>query len=128
MDDYLRGDLYGQRQGEPDIAFSSLNPDHAMAIYNDFRAVDGPDDAGLPDFNTSSVARLWMGARTLLARVLGRPGPKRNQGPAVAAVEAGIGMSVTYDGGITWTGGFMPGLPVRRLSRVVRFPRAAWRG
>ena len=123
--DYLRGDLYGQRQGEPDIAFSSLNPDHAMAIYNDFRAVDVPDDASLPDFNTSTVARLWTGARTLLARVLGRPGPKPNPGPPVAAVEAGIGMSVTYDGGITWTGGFMPGLPFDDSPASVRFPRPA---
>jgi CARDB len=109
--DYLRGDLYGQRQGEPDIAFSSLNPDHAMAIYNDFRAVDVPNDATLPDFNSSAIARLWMGARTLLARVLGRPAPKPAAGPPVAALEAGIGMSLTYDGGMTWTGGFMPGLP-----------------
>jgi hypothetical protein len=109
--DYLRGDLYGQRQGEPDIAFSSLNPDHAMAIYNDFRAVDVPADPSLPDFNSSAIARLWSGARTLLARVLGRTGPKPAPGPPVAALEAGIGMSVTYDGGMTWTGGFMPGLP-----------------
>jgi hypothetical protein len=109
--DYLRGDLYGQRQGEPDIAFSSANPDHVLAIYNDFRAVDVPLDANLPDFNTSTVARLWEGLRTLFARLLGWPESKPSQGPPVAALEAGIGMSVSYDGGITWTGGFMPGLP-----------------
>jgi len=109
--DYLRGDLYGQRQGEPDLAFSSLNPDHAMTIYNDFRAVDVPADPHLPDFNTSTVARLWDGFRTLFAKLLGWPEPKPSLDPPVAALEAGIGMSVTYDGGTTWIGGFMPGLP-----------------
>lgn len=109
--DYLRGDLYGQRQGEPDIAFSSLNPDHAMAIYNDFRAVDVPANPNLPDFNTSTVARLWEGVRTLFARLVGWPESKPSQDPPVAALEAGVGISVTYDGGTTWVGGFMPGLP-----------------
>jgi len=110
--DFLRGDAYAQRQGEPAIAFSSVNPDHVLAFYNDFRAVQLADEPGLPDFTTSPnlVARLWRGTTSLVARLLGRPAPTRTP-PPVAAREAGGGMSVSYDGGLTWIGGFMPGLP-----------------
>ncbi|MGB5295419.1 MAG: hypothetical protein WBP34_10750 [Thermoanaerobaculia bacterium] len=46
--DYARGDLYGNRQGEPKVAVSTANPDHLLAVYNDFRMVDVPDDPPLP--------------------------------------------------------------------------------
>lgn len=110
--DYLRGDLYGQRQQEPSVVVSSVNKDHVLAFYNDFRAVDVPNDPPLPGLLSSTFSgRLWSGMRGLLARLLGRPEPEGDKRTAVAAFEAGIGMSVSYDGGLTWTGGFMPGLP-----------------
>ncbi|MGB5391813.1 MAG: hypothetical protein WBP10_16680, partial [Thermoanaerobaculia bacterium] len=46
--DYARGDLYGNRQGEPKVAVSTVNPDHMLAVFNDFRLVDVPDDPPLP--------------------------------------------------------------------------------
>ncbi len=36
----LKGDGYLQRQVEPTIAASTLNPDHLLAFFNDYRAVD----------------------------------------------------------------------------------------
>ena len=88
---------------------SSLNKDHILTFYNDFRAVDVAVDEPLPGLlSSTSGGGLWNRMRGLVARLLGRPPARRT---AVAAHEAGIGMSVSYDGGLTWTGGFMPGLP-----------------
>ncbi len=111
--DYLRGDLYGQRQDEPSIAVSTVNKDHIIAFYNDFRTVDVPSDPPIPGLIASTgLERLWTGARRLLANLVGRPEADRSDRPAYeASSEAGIGMSVSYDGGLTWTGGFVPGLP-----------------
>ena len=44
---YLKGDGYLQRQLEPTIAVSTRNPDHLVAFFNDYRAVDIGDDIGL---------------------------------------------------------------------------------
>jgi len=111
--DYLRGDLYGQRQDEPSIAVSTLNKDHIIAVYNDFRAVDVPTDPALGT-SASTLARLWNGVRGWFAKLTGGSGSDRGAmgDPDLAAnQEAGIGMSVSYDGGLTWIGGFVPGLP-----------------
>jgi CARDB len=113
--DYLRGDLYGQRQDEPSIAVSTLNKDHIIAVYNDFRAVDVPTDPALGT-TASALARLWTGVRGWLAKLGSGSRSDRDRGamgdPDLAAnQEAGIGMSVSYDGGLTWIGGFVPGLP-----------------
>ena len=112
QNDFLRGDLYGQRQVEPSIVVSSLNKDHMMAFYVDFRTVDVPGGPLPPEgrANSGFASRLWNGTRSLFARLLGGSAP-RGKGAPVAALQAGIGMSVSYDGGLTWTGGFMPGLP-----------------
>ena len=40
------GDGFLQRQVEPTIAVSTRNPDHLLAFFNDYRAVDVPDDEG----------------------------------------------------------------------------------
>ena len=104
--DYVRGDLYGNRQGEPAIAASSLNPDHLLAVYNDFRLVDVPDDPPLPGL----LARVFGEKLYQLASFLGLPTPAPRQPTRLARnLEAGIGMSVSYDRGITWVGGFVPG-------------------
>ena len=51
--DFLRGDLYGQRQQEPSIVVSSLNKDHIAVFYNDFRAVDVPTIRRCRDFRAA---------------------------------------------------------------------------
>ena len=103
--DYVRGDLYGNRQGEPDVAVSTLNRDHLLAVYNDFRLVDVPDDPPLPGL----LASLPEEQRWTLTRYFGVPTSAFAQPAHLAGVEAGIGMSVSYDGGLTWVGGFVPG-------------------
>ena len=103
--DYARGDLYGNRQGEPKIAVSTANPDHMLAVFNDFRLVDAPDDPPLPGL----LASLPEEKHWALTRYFGVPTPAFEQPAHLAGVEAGIGMSVSYDGGITWVGGYVPG-------------------
>ena len=44
---YTLGDGFLQRQVEPTIAVSTRNPDHLLTFFNDYRAVDVPDDTGL---------------------------------------------------------------------------------
>src|SRR5512144_2125663 len=41
---YLKGDRYLQRQLEPSIAVSTRNPQTIVAFFNDYRAVDVPND------------------------------------------------------------------------------------
>ena len=121
--DFMRGDLYGQRQQEPSIVVSSLNKDHVLTFYNDFRAVDVPNDPPLPGLQSSTFAgRLWRETRDLFASFFGVAEPEGAKGAPVAALEAGIGMSVSYDGGLTWTGGFMPGLPFDQTPASVKSP------
>ena len=103
--DYVRGDLYGNRQGEPDIGVSTLNRDHLLAVYNDFRLVDVPDDPPIP----GQLASLPEEKQWTLTRYFGVPASAFEQPAQLAGVEAGIGMSVSYDGGLTWVGGFVPG-------------------
>ncbi len=49
---FLKGDGYLQRQVEPTIAASTRNPDHLIAFFNDYRAVDIADDIGLGETET----------------------------------------------------------------------------
>ena len=93
---------------------STVNKDHILTFYNDFRAVDlGPTEPPLPGPTSSVLARAWNSVTVFLARLVGRPGPK--PGPTepehAAAAEAWIGMSASYDGGLTWVGGLVPGGP-----------------
>src|SRR3954466_3773738 len=43
VDDQFIGDLFRQRQNEPVLGISSVNPSHMMAAYNDYRTVDIED-------------------------------------------------------------------------------------
>ncbi|MGB5295418.1 MAG: sialidase family protein, partial [Thermoanaerobaculia bacterium] len=45
----------------------------------------------------------------MLTRYFGVPTSAFEEPAYVAGVEAGIGMSVSYDGGLSWIGGFVPG-------------------
>ena len=113
-DDYLRGDLFGQRQNEPSVAVSSVNKDHILAFYNDFRAVDlGPTEPPLRDDTRALLARAWDGLNGFLTRLAGgtAPEPAPAKPERAAAAEAWIGMSASYDGGLTWVGGLVPGGP-----------------
>jgi hypothetical protein len=58
LTDALRGDGYLQRQDEPVIAPSTLNPDHLLAAFNDYRTVSIPNDSGLPEAGSVSG---WIG-------------------------------------------------------------------
>ncbi len=63
----VRGDLFLQRQVEPAIAVSTRNPDHLLAAFNDYRAVDFvPDDLGLGERSASAG-----GLGGLFARLFG---------------------------------------------------------
>jgi hypothetical protein len=105
---FVIGDGFLQRQVEPTIAASTRNPDHLVAFFNDYRAVDIPDDAGLGEVETMiavlNIVRTFMLAGSWL------PLPSIQQAP-IAAAEAWVGMSRSYDGGLTWSGAFLPGAP-----------------
>jgi len=112
---FLKGDGYLQRQVEPTIAASTRNPDHLIAFFNDYRAVDIEDDVGLGE--TQTAALLINTARVLYATATWLPLPKIVV-PPTAAAEAWVGMSRSYDGGITWSGAFLPGAPFDTASQA----------
>ncbi len=112
--DALRGNLYGQRLNEPSILVSSRNKDHIMVFFNDYRAVDEAVDQPIPSTTKNSAfAAIWNGVKTFFAKLTGRPTEIGQPGEEdhAANQQAGLGCSVSYDGGITWTGCFVPGLP-----------------
>ena len=110
-DDYLRGNLLGQRCNEASIGISSINPDHMMVFCNDYRATFNWDDSLVPSGKTTLVASVWSGVKTFLAWVTGQPAPQRKAPRIIASAEAGIGGGVSYDGGVTWQGFMVPGGP-----------------
>ncbi len=91
--DPISGDAYLQRQVEPSIAVSTRNPQHMLAFFNDYRAVDVPGDIGIGEGGIGgSVASRVLGAvRTLLARLIGRPSRAAKLPEEAAAAEAWIG-------------------------------------
>ena len=106
------GDGYLQRQVEPTIAASTLNPDHVLAFFNDYRAVDvveGDVGIGEGEFATAALKL----ARILLPPTISSSLPEIGMElvPPINAAEAWIGGSRSYDGGITWSGFFLPGAP-----------------
>lgn len=107
---YLKGDGYLQRQVEPTIAASTVNPDHLLAFFNDYRAVDTPTgDIGLGEGEITSAALKL--AQILLPPDLGFSLPDGELVPPMNAAEAWIGGSRSYDGGYTWSGFYLPGAP-----------------
>jgi hypothetical protein len=106
---FLKGDGYLQRQLEPTICASTRNPNNLIAFFNDYRAVDEPGGS-IPNQNYA-VAMAMTIMRTLMAAVLGPVFPTMPPPLPVAAAEAWVGMSRSYDGGLTWSGGFLPGAP-----------------
>jgi hypothetical protein len=110
-DDYLRGNLLGQRCNEASIGISSINPDHMMIFCNDYRATFNFDDALVPSGKSSLIASVWSGVKTFFAWITGRPAPPAAPRKIIASAEAGIGGGVSYDGGTTWQGFMVPGGP-----------------
>ncbi|MGD8440359.1 MAG: sialidase family protein, partial [Holophagae bacterium] len=107
---YLVGDGYLQRQVEPTIAASTRNPDHLLAFFVDYRAVDISSDPPPPiPFPVVLLALNLNPPTQLLAGLLEDVLPRLE--PPTAASEAWVGMSRSYDGGLTWSGGFLPGAP-----------------
>src|SRR5262245_50699353 len=82
LKDALKGDLYLQRQLEPTIAISTRNPNNLAAFYIDYRSVNFSSDVNTGEELASEAA------------------------PS----EANIGFSRSRDGGLTWTGAYLPGL------------------
>ncbi|MEX1309413.1 MAG: sialidase family protein, partial [Candidatus Sulfomarinibacteraceae bacterium] len=108
---FLKGDGLLQRQVEPTIAASTLNPDHLLAFFVDYRAVDIADDIGLGE-DQATIAMLKLTRTLMLASAtLSMPSIPYMRTPPIAAAEAWVGMSRSYDGGLTWSGGFLPGAP-----------------
>ena len=113
--DQFVGDKYLQRQNEPVIAVSTLNPDILMAASNDYRAVDLALDQGVGESgqqaSDSAVGGLARraGKPVIVARK-GQPGGKFPPTGATAA-EAWMGVQFSYDRGKNWTTGLLPGFP-----------------
>ena len=103
----LTSDLLQQRQVEPDIAVSTRNPLHLMAVFNDYRAVDLANDNPLPGRHGNGGLRALPGQ--VLAALMGKRPGKGVIPSRAAAAEATIGISRSYDGGMTWTGALLPG-------------------
>jgi VCBS repeat-containing protein len=104
------GDGFLQRQVEPTIAVSTRNPEHLLAFFNDYRAVDIPNDGGLGEQN-QNLALALNTLDFMMAGVIPMPDLRFIQAPPMAAAEAWVGGSRSYDGGLTWSGFFMPGAP-----------------
>jgi hypothetical protein len=103
----LKGDWYLQRQLEPTICASTRNPNNLIAFFNDYRAVDEPDDPFLGE--TYMLAMALKAMSTMMAAAFGPVIPTIDPPPPVAVAEAWVGMSRSYDGGLTWSGGWLPG-------------------
>ncbi len=109
---YLKGDLYLQRQVEPSIAASTRNPQMLLAFFNDYRAVDIATDVGIGESQTTGGLLAWLApVRSMLAKAFRRPAARPRVAAPVAAAEAWVGYSKSFDGGLTWSGGFLPGGP-----------------
>jgi len=86
------GDGYLQRQVEPTIAASTLNPDHLLAFFNDYRAVDVVEgDVGLGEGVFVSAALKL--AKILLPPPISSALPKMELVVPINAAEAWIGGS-----------------------------------
>ncbi len=123
--DQFTGDVFRQRQGEPVIGISSVNPSHMLAAYVDYRTVDCQVPGSCEDTG-AAVPGSAAPAHTLLAKVfeflrapwkLGREseaereaeGEGENEAAEKAASQAFIGLSMTDNGGKSWYTGLHPG-------------------
>ena len=118
--DQFIGDEFRQRQVEPSLAISSINPAHMMAAYVDYRTVDFDDDPVAVN-PPSLFARLlnffrapWTGEgererEREREREGERAGEYENEAAEKAAAQAWIGLSFSDNGGKDWYTGLHPG-------------------
>ena len=102
--DQFTGDMFRQRQNEPVIGISSVNPMHMMAAYNDYRTVDYPLDV------STVPPSLWARLREFLKNPFKREGEREGEGEEEdekAAANAWIGVS--FRDGQQWYSGLHPG-------------------
>ena len=77
-----------------------------LTFFNDYRAVNLPSDAGAAGIFAS---RGFKGVlERVVAFVTGISPAKRGLPAKALAAEARIGLSRSYDGGLTWHGGLLP--------------------
>ena len=95
-------DVYLQRQNELAFGVSSLNPEHQVALWNDWRTIDRPDDTGAGTSSQTIFARLF--------RFFRKPSPNPPAGIAAAA-EGWTGVGFSNNGGWNWSTGLVPGFP-----------------
>ena len=124
---FLEGDGFLQRQVEPTIAASTRNPNHLIAFFNDYRAVDIQDDpeptglaeneeenAPLDEPSVEAQAEMQLADASPTEAASSEDSATataKQQTAPVAASEAFIGVSFSYNKGIHWSGGFLPGGP-----------------
>jgi hypothetical protein len=111
-DALTKSDLLWQRQLEVEIVESTRNPQHLLAFFNDYRAVDiDPNiEEAPPPMYQVALSGLMRVVDRVLAWFRGRPPESVPPLPRyAAAAEATIGMSRSSDGGQTWTGALVPG-------------------
>jgi hypothetical protein len=101
-----KSDILEQRQVEADILTSTRNHLHLLSFFNDYRAVNIADDAGQAGVFASRGLKGVVDR--VVAWITGRK-PGTGALPAhSAAAEARVGLSRSYDGGLTWHGGLLP--------------------
>jgi len=104
-DDQYIGDMFRQRQNEPVLGISSINPSHMMAAYNDYRTVDIQDDAGV---GTTSPTQSAL-AKLLNFLMPWRHAERKEASAEADAAQAWIGLSFSDNGGKNWYTGLHPG-------------------
>ena len=102
------GDLFRQRQDEPVVGISSVNPSHIVVAYNDYRTVDFADDpiVGAASPGQGAVAKLFDFLRAPWKRGDER---KREEHAEADAAQAWIGLSFSDNNGKNWYTGLHPG-------------------
>jgi hypothetical protein len=101
------GDIFRQKQAEPVIGISSVNPADMMVAYVDYRTVDQIADRGVgsapPPVGFLAAVFNFFKAPWRLGR--GEVVPQALK----TAAFANIGLSFSYNGGKTWSSGLLPG-------------------
>jgi hypothetical protein len=102
--DQFIGDMFRQRQNEPAQWVFSVNTNHRMAAFNDYRTVDLADDTQI---GTPVPAQF-----NLLARFMNlfRKRPARDVSHRATSAQAFIGLAFT-DNAVDWYTGLHPGNP-----------------
>ena len=95
-------DVFLQRQNELAYGVSSLNPEHHIAFWNDWRTIDRADDTGAGPSSQGIFVRLF--------RFFRKPFSKADAG-IEAAAEGWTGFGVSNNGGWNWSTGLVPGFP-----------------